>query len=245
MKKTLMILLAALLLCLPLSAWAKGETTVPTDQPDEPVYDPLPESYLPLERRILGDWYGSYAGLTLIFTLAEDGSYALSAPGNTALTGSWFLQDGVVLLDGNEENTLLPIDGALRFDALGILLTREQPKAYVPAELVGETREGDFDGLWRARYVALGQGTVLAEALGDDAFVYIEGTNVALGGARFGNVIRVFAYENDALQLEEDGRTVTIELQEDGYLRLTDVEEVSETIYLAPAVIPGAEPQDQ
>ena len=56
---------------------------------------------------------------------------------------------------------------------------------------------------------------MLAEAAEEDAFVYIEGANVALGGTRFGNVIRVFTPDAGALTLPEEG--VTLQLQQDGF----------------------------
>ena len=76
---------------------------------------------------------------------------------------------------------------------------------YVPADILADAPEGALDGLWRAQFVAVGEGAMLAEAAEEDAFVYIEGANVALGGTRFGNVIRVFTPDAGALTLPEEG----------------------------------------
>ena len=207
-------------------------------KPEEPAYEPLPEEYLPLSQRVLGDWFADQAGLMITLSLTEDG-YTLAVPGQAPQAGQWEEKDGMIVLDGDREGGLLVLDNALRMDALGLLFTREQPLTYVPADLVADAPEGAFDGLWRAQFVAVGSGetagTMLAEAAEEDAFVYIEGTNVALGGRRFGNVIRVFTPDGGGLTLPEEG--VTLGLQQDGFLRLTLADA---TIYLMAA--PTAEP---
>ena len=172
--------------------------------------------------------------MVIVLSLTEDG-YTLSIPGTDPQAGQWTAEDGQVLLDGDEGSALLVLDGVLRMDALDLLFTRERPVTYVPADILADAPEGVLDGLWRAQFVAVGDGTMLAEAAEEDAFVYIEGTNVALGGARFGNVIKVFTLENGALTLPEEG--VTLQLQQDGFLRMTLVDAV---IYLMAAPMPEA-----
>ena len=207
-------------------------------KPEEPAYEPLPEEYLPLSQRVLGDWFADQAGLMITLSLGEDG-YTLSVPGQAPQAGQWEEKDGMIVLDGDQEGALLILDDVLRMDALDLLFGREKPLTYVPADLIADAPEGAFDGLWRARFVAVGSGetagTMLAEAAEEDAFVYIEGTNVALGGRRFGNVIRVFTPDGGGLTLPEEG--VTLQLQQDGFLRLTLADA---TIYLMAA--PTAEP---
>ena len=242
MKKMLMILLAALLLCLPFSALAEGDDATPPPLPEEPELEPLPDAFLPLERRVLGDWYGDYAGLVFSLSLAEDLNYAAVFPGAEPKTGQWALTDGYIVLDENERDSLLPLSGGLLWGDL--LLTREKPEAYVPAEVLADAEEGAFDGFWKSQYVVVGEGVLYAAALGEDAYVYIEGTRVALGGSRFGNVIRTFRYEDGALVLDEEGLTVRIELQQDGLLRLTDGGEAPLTICLQPFPFPDTEPQE-
>lgn len=209
-------------------------------KPEEPEYEHLPEEYLPLSQRVLGDWFAEQAGLVIALSLTEDG-YTLSVPGTDPQAGQWEEKDGMVVLDGDGESALLVLDDVLRLDALGLLFTREQPLTYVPADLFADASEGAFDGLWLAHFVAVGDGVMLAQALAEDAFVYIEGTNVALGGQRFGDVIRVFTPVEGAMTLTEGEATVTLQLQQDGFLRLTVVGPEPVTIYLMPALIPGQE----
>ena len=207
--------------------------------PEEPEDDPLPDEYLPLSERVLGDWYANEAGLVITLALTEEG-YTLSVPGDAPKSGAWEAKDGVIVLDGDGENPLTPIGDVIRFDALDMLFTREMPTVYVPAEVIADAKEGAFDGFFKAQFVAVGEGTILAAAAEEDAFVYIEGTNVALGGTRFGNVIKVFTAAPGALTFAGDGLDVKLELQKDGFLRMTLPDAV---IYLMPAVIPGTEPE--
>lgn len=237
MKRIAIILSVILVLCLPLSAWAEGDPT-PPPLPEEPEYEPLPAEFLPLSERVLGEWYADEAGLVITLALTEEG-YTLSVPGTGAQTGKWETKDGVIVLGGDDENPLTPISDAICFDALDLLFTRERPLAYVPADVIADAKEGSFDGFFKAQFVAVGEGTILADAAQEDAFVYIEGTNVALGGTRFQNVIKVFTAAPGALTLAEDGLSVKIELQQDGFLRMTLSDAV---IYLMPDVIPGTEP---
>lgn len=262
MKKCFSILIAAMLLLLPLAAWAEGTATsvpealtaeptpeavdpTPPPLPPEPEHEPLPERYLPLERRALGEWYAEYEGFLFILTFTEDGVYTLSAPGTEPQTGKWEVKDGMVVLDGEEAQALLPVNGVLRSDALGLLFTREKPETYVPAEVLADAKEGSFDGFWKAQFVAVGDGVILAQALREDAIVYIEGTNVALGGKRFGDVIRVFTASDGALTLTEGESTVSLQLQQDGFLRLTVAGPDPVTIYLLASPIPGQTPPQE
>ena len=206
--------------------------------PEEPEYEPLPAEYLPLSERVQGLWYADEAGLVITLALTEDG-FTLSVPGEQPKTGKWEAKDGVIVLGGEEENPLTPLGDVLLWDAMDLLFTREMPTVYIPADVIADAKEGSFDGFYKAQFVAVGEGTILAAAAEEDAYVYIEGTNVALGGTRFGNVIKVFVAGPGALTLAEDGLDVKLELQEDGFLRMTLPDAV---IYLMPAVIPGTKP---
>ena len=229
MKKLILILLAALLLCLPLAVWADGEET-PPPPPQEPEYDPLPDEYLTLSQRVLGVWYADGAGLVITLTFTEDG-YTLTVPGQAPQAGQWAEQDGLILLDG--ESALQVLNDALRMDDL--LFSREQPLVYVPADLLADAPAGALDGLWRAQFVAVGDGTMLADAAEEDAFLYIQGINVALGGTRFGHVIKAFTAAPGTLTLSEPDLSVKLELQQDGFLRMTLSDAV---IYLMAYPVP-------
>lgn len=239
--------------------------------PEEPVYEPLPEAQTPLMERLPGEWYAGYQGLVLTLTLSEDGSYAFRVPGvplsalpvipteqgdggsekdsppasrNDAIVGAWALEDGLVALDGGAGGTLLPVDGVLLWTGADMLFTREMPEVYAPAEINAKTQPGDLDGYWKSHFVAVGEGTVLASALGETTDIYIERERVALGGPLFGDVIVDAVMKDGVLTYEAEGVAVSLALQQDGFLRLNVEGENPVTVYLLPAVPGWAEPDD-
>lgn len=234
MKKLLLILLAALLL-LSYGCAAFAEADLEEIVEDETL-EPMPESFYPLERRILGDWYADFEGLALTLSLSEDGGYALLVPGQAAMEGVWELLDGYVTLDDGEGGKLLPVDGVLYWGGPEVLFTRDLPETYVPAEIVSDAQAGDFDGYWKSQFIAVGEGTLLASAVGDKTDVYIDGTSVALGGPLFGDVLVGMELRDGALYYAAGNVSVTLLLQRDGLLRLTLSGEKTLTLYLHPAV---------
>ena len=204
MKKLFAILLSLALLLIPALALAEGEAP---------------------EAALTGDWYGETNGLVLQLTLNADGTYAAALVGSeqAAKSGAWALEDGFIYLDG----ALLPqinvlSDDVLKWTEMDVFLRREQPWVYAPAEPLSDAQLDLFAGYWRAQYLAMDGAMLFAEdALGEVVALYIEGQNVALGGAFFGNAIVEMAYADGALSLDLDGQPLTLQLQLDGFLRLT------------------------
>ena len=202
MKKILSIFLSLALLLVPALALGEGEEAAPT-----------------------GEWYGEANGLVLQLTLNTDGSYAAALVGSeqAAKTGAWALEDGFIYLDG----ALLPQinvlgDDVLKWTEMDIFLRRELPLIYAPAEPLSDAPLDLFAGYWRGQYVGLDGAMLFAQdALGEVVALYIEGQNVALGGDFFGNAIVEMAYADGALSLDLDGQPLTLQLQLDGFLRLT------------------------
>ena len=202
MKKLFAILLSLALLLVPALALAEGE-----------------------EAALTGDWYGETNGLVLQLTLNADGTYAAALVGSeqAAKTGAWALEDGFIYLDG----ALLPQINVLSSDVLkwtemDVFLRRELPLIYAPAEPLADAPLDLFAGYWRGQYVGLDGAMLFAQdALGEVVALYIEGQNVALGGDFFGNAIVEMAYADGALSLDLDGQPLTLQLQQDGFLRLT------------------------
>ena len=246
MKKLLVILLAAVLLLAgcgkPGTGDGAGETAyepVPA-VPEEPEYEPAEEMAPPLEESLCGDWYASWEGLKLILTLGEDGGYTFVFPGREDRTGTWAVTDGLVALDGSEGD-LFPAGEGLRWIDEGLAFTRTEPETYTPGAVVTGLSAGGFDGYWKSHFVAVGDGAVLSSAVGETTDVYIEGLRVALGGPLFGDVIVDMELKNDMLVYENGDVTVTLALQEDGFLRLTMEAGEPVTVYLASAPVPGTE----
>ena len=215
---------------------APAPETAPEEKPGEgapaallePVEVPmLEEPLLSAEARVPGDWYALHQGAILCLSLSEDGAYTLSFPG-AALEesrGTWTVESNQLFLDGREDEPLLVLDDSLLWESARMRFTREIPETYVPSEEFYDLQPGDLDGLWRCRFLEVGGLTVSAETMSDDTLLYIEGENVALAGSFFGNVPLVFAYEKDAATAflgEGDAAvTLTLRLQQDGFLRLT------------------------
>ena len=252
MKKLISILLCALLA---LSAFALGEgETLPPFDPDAYEYLEMP---VPLERSILGDWYAEFQGVAIKLTLTQEGAYTLSVPGAESVGDTWELKDGMLYLEGNEA-PLLPLDTALIWNAVSLTFLREQPVTYTPAEVYANAQTELFNGFWRAQFtqvggardtskrpavrsVQAGGSVILSSAVGDDTALYLENGKAALAGTLFGRQIAEFSFADGALTAKVDGAKVTLQLQQDGFMRLT-YEKGSEAkvIYLMPQADPGA-----
>ncbi|MBR5009747.1 MAG: hypothetical protein IKY06_03810 [Clostridia bacterium] len=253
MKKLLSILLA---LTLMLCALALGEEVI-VPEPDMESYEYY-EMPVPLEQAVLGEWYASFQGLAVKLTLEED-AYTLEFPGTgKGSAGAWEIKDGMLYLEGNEA-PLLPLDTTLIWSAVNLVFSREQPVTYVPAEVFTDAQAELFNGWWRAHFTqvggsagtaskrpairrAQGEGSViLSSAVGDDTALYLENGKAALAGELFGRQVAKFSLTDGALTAKVDGAKVTLQLQQDGFLRLTyekgrDVR----VTYLLPASDPYA-----
>lgn len=199
---------------------AEPEPTKPP-APEDPEDEPLKET-VPLAVSLPGDWYAEYKGMTVQLTLKEDGSYTLVVPGiGDPTDGDWSLTDDLLYMDGDTADPLVPLGSEILWESAAMRFTKEKPEIYAPAEVNAEAKEGSFNGYWKAKYIGQEEAIALASALGDDTDLYIEGTNVALGGSLFGDIATQFTLENGALTLSIEGAKVTIELLKDGLLRLT------------------------
>ncbi len=213
-------------------------------EPEEPAYEPLPDDLKTLSERVRGDWYADYAGLVISLALNEDGGYSATIPGSEPLSGKWETKDGAVLLDGDEQDALLVIGDVLRWDGMDLLFTREKPETYVPAEVYAEAAEGAFDGYWKSHFAAVGESVILAEAIGDDTELYIEGTKLATNGELLGLAMYEGTISDGALTVSDGGAAIELRLQQDGFLRLTLAGDTPATLYLMPMPMPGETPTE-
>ncbi|MBR6499130.1 MAG: hypothetical protein IKT23_05520 [Clostridia bacterium] len=252
MKKLLSILLALTLI---ISAFALGEEVIiPEIDMESYEYYEMP---VPLEQAVLGEWYASFQGLTVKLTL-DEGAYTLEFPGTGKdSAGTWEIKDGMLYLEGNEA-PLLPLDSALIWSAVNLVFSREQPVTYTPAEVYADAQAELFNGFWRAQFtqvggardtskrpavrgIQAGGSVILSSAIGDDTALYLENGKAALAGTLFGRQIAEFSLTDGALTAKVDGAKVTLQLQQDGFMRLT-YERGGETrvIYLMPKADLGA-----
>ncbi len=222
---------------------AEPEPAEPEPTPDPspeppPEAEPLPEQYLPLSERLQGEWYADCEGLMILFNLAEDGTYALTIPGGDPLNGTWETKDGLLILDGDEENPLLPVNGVIRMETLDLLFTREQPEVFQPGAPVADVKEGSFDGYWKSCYTAVGEGTIRSEAIAEDTEIYIEGIKLATNGSLLPLAQYDCTIENGLLTFASEQGQVTLQLLEGGFLRLSLDNEIPGVIYLARMPVP-------
>ena len=206
--------------------------------PEEPEYEPLPDEYKTLTERSIGDWYADVAGMTVTLTLSEDGTYALSVAGGEAMTGKWEEKNGVLVMDGDEENPLLPTGGVIRMDSLNLFFTRELPEVFQPGAPIADVKEGSFDGYWKSCYTAVGEGTIRSEAIGEDTEIYIEGMKLATNGSLLPLAQYDCTIENGVLTFASEQGQVTLQLLEGGFLRLSLDNEIPGVIYLARMPVP-------
>ena len=227
--KKIAALLLALLLCIALCSCGEQnqinidpaeQGNIITDLVPDP--EPLPDS----EEKLCGDWYALRYGLVIDLKLEEDGKYTLTVPSLDEKTGEgkWALKDVLIFLDGADTADFCVLEDGLDWIGTDIVFTRQMPQGYVPGDRKAAAA-GGFDGYWKAEYVRMMDSYVPADMLDDNTDIYIEGTNVALGGAILGDVLAVFEEKDGALFLRlgeaEGSPEFTIELLEDGMMRLT------------------------
>ena len=217
MKKILVVLLAASLLLLPAVILAESETLAP-------------------EAALTGDWYGEVQGMVLQLSLNGDGTYTAILPAreDAKATGAWALRDGFLYLDGNDVPSVNVLgEDVLKWIDFDTFLRREAPLLYTPAEPLADIPQEIYAGTWKALYVGVDGAMLMANTLGEPSGAYIEGTSVALTGPLTGEALLEAAYADGALRWTDGNTTITLQLQQDGFLRLTfTAGENTVTLYL-------------
>ena len=229
MKKVFAILLAFSMLLVPVLSPAEGAEAAP-------------------KYGFTGEWYGELQGLVLKLTLNEDGTYfaeVVPQPDQSA-EGTWIFTDGFLYLDGSETPTINVLgDDVIKWISFDIFLRREAPETYTPAEVMAEAQAEWLAGCWKAQYTGVNGAMLLSEAVGDNTVIYIEGTHLVTSGELFGNSVLDMSWTDGALSCDMEGTTLTLQLQQDGFLRLTSAGEQAVTLYLLPTYVEGlsAEPE--
>ena len=186
-----------------------------------------------------GTWYSSFSGIPVRLTLSEDGSYTSAAPGTDPVTGTWEERDGDIFLDGSETPEFTVQDDRLLWNGMAAFFTREEQAVYTPAEMFADFDPAFFRGYWKALYVDVDGSACLASALNDTTDLYVEGNSMILGGPLFGDLPVKAESADGALVCTAEGITVTLRMQQDGFLRMTvDTGEETMTWYLTAVGIP-------
>lgn len=204
---------------------------------------------LSIQEDLSGDWYCVLHTQVLTLTQQEEGNYTVTYAGET-IEGTWKLEDGFIYLDEDTSPAFLPIGDKLSWIGPEEFLSREEPKTgeYHPGEVLTGIEPGTLDGCWKSIYVDADGIVIPAEDAGDNTDLYLEGETAALGGALFGDVIVDMVFADDALTFAADGVSIVLQLQNDGFMRmtLTTPENEELLIYLIPTYVEGLSPvQDQ
>ncbi len=152
----------------------------------------------------------------------------------------------------------MPLDEALIWITVNLVFRREAPAVYEPAEAYKEASAEAYNGYWNAHFtqvggardtskrpavrsVQAGGSVILSSFIDDDTAMYIENGKAALAGQLFGRQVAEFTLTDGALTAKVEGGKVTLQLQTDGFLRLTYAsKDEAKVIYLLPAPDPYA-----
>ena len=272
-NKTCFIIALALILTMALTACsgntagsgAQTADTADTASTDAAEAETAEEEWEPIpEDLYAGLWYAMIEGVPMTLELRRDGAYTMTmgvvslqedgtvsaaAASEDALEGTWTLEDGLIYLDGEEEASFEMRNSMLYWFATGDFFTAEAPQLYQPADLRKDAKTGDFDGYWVSAFAGIDGLVLNADVIDDNTDIYIEGENVALGGDIFGDDTAKFTLA-DGLMSYTDGTgnekiTVTLGLQEDGYLRLVFIGGDNKPLTLYLSRIPSEEELEQ
>lgn len=187
------------------------------------------------EADVVGLWYADLGGAAAELTLNADGTYRLAVPLEEEKTGTWKFDDGFVYLDGAAAPALATWgEGTLMLGDSAGFFTREKPAYYAPADPLPDAPLDLFAGYWVCRYVEVNGSPVLADYAADRTDLYIEGHSGILGGPRFGDTQVKLTFADGALTCEHAGTQVTLQIQQDGLLRLTTAPDAA-ALYLLHA----------
>ncbi len=215
MKKTLSVLLALILILLPTLILAENESP---------------------EAALTGDWFGEVQGMVLQLTLDGDGTYTATLPAreDAKATGAWALRDGFLYLDGKDLPSVNVLgEDVLKWIDFDTFLRREAPLLYTPAEPLADVPQEIYAGYWKGLYVGVGGAMLMADTLGEPSGTYIEGASVALTGPLTGEALLEATYADGALRWADGNTAITLQLQQDGFLRLAfTAGENTVTLYL-------------
>ena len=176
------------------------------------------------EAALTGDWFGETQGMILQLTLKEDGSYTAAFPARegSEAAGTWEFRDGFLYLDGSDVPAVNVLgEDVLKWTELDIFLRREAPLVYTPAEPAADVPADVYNGTWKALYVGVDGAMLMADTLGEPTGAYIEGTNVALTGPLTGEAVLEMTFAEGGLRWAQGDAEITLQLQQDGILRMT------------------------
>ena len=187
------------------------------------------------EESVTGEWYASMAGVTMILTLAEDGSAEFSMPAaETTSSGTWVL-DGekiTITIDGSPaEGTVTDGTITLAEGEASMVFTREKPEEIHLAEVNPAAAAEAFEGNWDIVYVGY-SGMIVDASASNEALPGLVVENGAMKftgessmSQAFGTNLLPLTYADGALSfsitVSETEYGIKLEMLEDGMLAMT------------------------
>ena len=187
------------------------------------------------EEGITGEWYTSMSGITMILTLAEDGSATFTMPGaENASAGSWVL-DGekitVTIEDSPAEGTYADGTITLGDEEMSMVFTREKIEEIKLAEVNPDAAAEDFEGTWSIVYIGY-NGIIVDTSATEEPLpgLVVENGSMKFTGESsmaqvFGTNALPLTYADGALSLSlslgETTYGLKLEMLQDGMVALT------------------------
>ena len=186
---------------------------------------------------LTGKWYGMISSMILTLELNGDGSYSLRFAGE-GHEGKWTYEDGIVTLDGENGTTLETSGDVLIWNEEQLSREPDPDDIFIPGDVLtgDKVKPEDFNGYWVSWYVIVDGEAVRSDVVGDTTDLYIENGKAALGGELFGDVAADMTYTDGALLFTAGDVTLSLQLQEDDFMRLilSGGEEGDLVLYLLP-----------
>ena len=174
------------------------------------------------ESSLTGTWYADFNDALVQLILNEDNTYILKISGEEPIHGTWEEQDGFLSLDGVHPPEIMILDDKIIWKDTGLFFGHESTGLYyTPAETTNELSPERIGGYWKSALIDEDGVAIPAGFVNDKTDLYIEGNSVILGGPFFGDVLVKASYENGILTCEKDVKTIQLQLQQDGIMRLT------------------------
>lgn len=207
---------------------------------------------------VTGEWYASYAGLSIPMTVNEDGSFQLAFPGQDPTDGTWTLEGDQITITVNDAPLTGTFNGesiALAEGEMALTFTREPAASITVAEAMAAESAEAFYGDWTGTYMGsdgvimdpAAAGTILPGlTIGEGVFTFAASGEDDIMAPLLNLMAFSATFEDGALKLapglEGAEASGTVQLLEDGMLMLTLDGEQAMTLYFTPAAAAAEEP---
>ncbi len=210
------------------------------------------------EEDLTGEWFASFAGVAMTMTLNEDGTAAMTAPGQEGeATGTWTLEGDQITITINDspatgtvtEEGILLAEGGME-----LTFTREPVAMLIMADVKADAAEEEFYGEWTLAYLESEGVVVDPSAVGmilpnvklDAGTVeFIATSETDIFASIFNLMGLVSTYEDGKLLLtaaaEGANGSGTVEMLEDGMIKVVLLNASSEEMILYGAPAEAAE----